>query len=445
MKRKFTPLILILIFCGFTAFVILKYNKEIKGDVVAFYPLKDREGPSALLPEWATIKENGNKMIRVIRDKPDDAKTALSLASLYVQEARITGNYEYYNAAALHYVEKVIVNNPKDFNALLLKALIQLSQHHFQEALETADIAVKINPYSAFIYGILIDGNVEMGNYEKAVEYSDKMISIRPDIRSYSRVAYLREIHGDMDGAIEAMKMAVGAGAYGEESTEWCRIQLGQLYENTNQMKHAEMHYTIALTERPGYAYALAGLSRIAMSQKNYEKATALCLQAIEAGNDFGFKEQLAKIYIQTGKNTQAEKLLESIVVELTKEDETETGNNHHAGIDLANVYLLQSKPAKALESARKEYGIRPDNIDVNHTLGWIYFKTGDHKNALKHIQMAMRTNYKHPEFLHRAGIIHANAGAVDIAKKLMQDIRQPDFYFYPELKDEVSIAMNGF
>ena len=53
------------------------------------------------------------------------------------------------------------------------------------------------------------------------------MVDIRPDIRSYSRVSYLREIYGDYPGAIEAMKMAVDAGVAGDEATEWARIQLG--------------------------------------------------------------------------------------------------------------------------------------------------------------------------------------------------------------------------
>ena len=83
------------------------------------------------------------------------------------------------------------------------------------------------------------------------------MISIRPDIRSYSRIAYLREIHGDIPGAIEAMKMAVDAGAPGDENTEWCRVQLGKLYEKTGKIKEAEMHYAIALNNRQNYPYAL--------------------------------------------------------------------------------------------------------------------------------------------------------------------------------------------
>jgi hypothetical protein len=39
-----------------------------------------------------------------------------------------------------------------------------------------------------------VDGNVEMGNYDSAVAFADKMVALRPDLTSYSRVSYLREI-----------------------------------------------------------------------------------------------------------------------------------------------------------------------------------------------------------------------------------------------------------
>jgi tetratricopeptide (TPR) repeat protein len=98
------------------------------------------------------------------------------------------------------------------------------------------------------------------------------MISIRPDIRSYSRISYLREIHGDPEGAIEAMKLAVDAGQPGAEGTEWARVQLGKLYEQTGELKYAEMNYAISLQNRPNYPYALAGLARLAVAAKDFGK-----------------------------------------------------------------------------------------------------------------------------------------------------------------------------
>src|SRR5215203_340540 len=133
----------------------------------------------------------------------------------------------------MKYINDVLIKEPENLEALTLKALLLVSQHHFAEGLAVAERARQISPYYAFLHGILIDGYVEMGNYEAAVESAENMISLRPDIRSYSRISYLREIHGDYPGAIEAMKLAVDAGGFGDEPTCWTRVQLARLYENT--------------------------------------------------------------------------------------------------------------------------------------------------------------------------------------------------------------------
>src|SRR5262249_49473730 len=151
---------------------------------------------------------------------------------------------------------EILKREPQNYEAICAKATVLLSQHHFSEANPIAEKAIGINPYNATAYGILTDAYVELGQYSDAIKSADKMVSIRPDIRSYSRVSYLREIMGDTQGAIEAMKLAVSSGYPGYEQTEWVRCQLGHLYENTGQLQEAAMQYRIAVEERPSYAFA---------------------------------------------------------------------------------------------------------------------------------------------------------------------------------------------
>jgi len=443
MKKKFTYLLLLVFFFGMTAFVFIRYGKKLKSQEVAFYPLLERKGTSALLPEWASTKTNGDKLIRIVRETPTDTKSTLALVALYIQEGRVTGNYTYYDAAAMKYIDEVVAREPQNFQALILKAILQLSQHHFSDALQTASAAQKINPYNAFIYGIMVDGNVEMGNYPAAVEYSDKMMSIRPDIRSYARVSYLREIHGDYPGAIEAMKMAVEAGGYGDEGTEWSRIQLARLYESTGELRTAEMHYTIALDERPGYGYAIAGLGHIAMANKDYAKAISLYQRADSVINDYALKEQLAELYVLTAQKEKATTAINNIIDELTKgAKEGEQSINHHADKELAYVYLLKKEPGKALDHAMIEYNRRPDNIDVNEAVAWAYYKNGEAKKALPYIEKALRTNCKNPVLLSRAGLIFAKTGDAAKAKTLLLQAQKNNPNIDPLLKQETDVVL---
>jgi len=438
MKKRSTYLLLIICFLGLTAFVIVKYNVKVLGKTTSYYPLLERKGQLAQLPEWPATKEKAANLIAVVRDQPTDAKSRLALASVYIQEGRVTGKYDYYNEAAMLYIEEALKLEPRNFEGLLLKGVLQLSQHHFDEALQTAETAQKISAYNAFLHGIIVDAYVEKGKYDKAVENADKMISIRPDMRSYSRVSYLREIHGDYPGAIEAMVMAVDAGTYGDEATAWARTQLAQLYKKTGDLKRAEMHYTIVLDERPGYGYGLAGMGNLAIANKDYAKAINYYQQADAAINDYALKEKLAELYLLTGQKDKADAAINAIIKELTTAaSEGEAGLNHHADKELAYVYLLSGDNNKAVKHALAEYTRRPENIEVNEAAAWAYYKKGDIKNAVTHLEKALKTGCKNPTLLSRAALIYSKVNETAKAKGFATEALKNDPNIDPSLKEQ--------
>lgn len=425
MKRKYTYILLLIFFLGATAFVISNYSSKKKQKEVSVYTLQPRKGLLAKSPEWLATKNEAYRLNNLLSQNPGDTKSELTLATLFMQEARVTGNYMYYDAAALRSIKSVLKKEPDNIEALVLQSHIYLSQHHFTEGLEVAEKARKLNPYYAFIYGLLVDGNVEMGDYKAAVEKSDEMVSIRPDIRSYSRISYLREIHGDMPGAIEAMKMAVDAGGNGDEPTEWARTQLARLYEHTGDLKSAEMHYTIALNNRTAYAPAIAGLGNLAIAAADYNKAIKLYEEAAELLPDFSIHKQLAQLYYLTGNEQKAKSVTKRLIEELqgdAKKGEEDEEVGHYTDRELAYAYLLNNDNDNALKHALIEYNRRPENIDVNETVGWVYHKQGKNAEALPYIKTALKTNSKNPALLCQAGLIYISAGNVTEGKALLNE-----------------------
>ncbi len=278
----------------------------------------------------------------------------------------------------------------------------------------------KSYPYNAYIQGVLVDANVELGNYAAALEAADKMISIRPDIRSYSRIAYLREIHGDIPGAIDAMKLAVDAGAPGDENTEWCRYQMGNLYEKIGKIKEAEMLYTIALNNRENYPYGLIGMAGIAVTKKDYSKAFSLYQQADTLISNHITKEGIAEVYNLTSETEKAKAMAEKILAHM--KTISKAGNED---LEMAHAYIGMEDYNTALEYAMKEYKRRPENIEVNETMAIIYYKQADYLNALKFIEAALKTNCKNPELLSYAGLIYFKSGkTVDAKKILLQAVK---------------------
>ena len=420
MKKRFIYIIISTIFVFATGFIILQSKTHGKHKQPVFSELLLRNAALSNRADWKPIKGAADALTKKIKENPSDIKSMLALTSLYIQEGRVTGNLSYYNGAAMRCIDQVLKTEPRNFEGLTFRSMILLSEHRFNEGLLVAREVQKINPYNAFVYGLMVDANVELGNYEAALEAADKMVSIRPDLRSYSRIAYLREIHGDFPGAINAMKMAVDAGAPGDENAEWCRVQLGKLYEQTGKVIEAKMHYTIAMNNRPGYPYALAGLAGIAAEERNYEEALSLYQQADSLIPDHSFKEGIGEVYMLMGHSDKAKVIAEEILVYMKKISGNEnTGQNE--GHEMAHAYIGIENYDKALEYALLEYKRRPTNIEVNETVAIVYYRKGDYAKALPYINTALKTNWKKPELLCLAGLIYAKKGDKTNAKSFLE------------------------
>jgi tetratricopeptide (TPR) repeat protein len=248
-------------------------------------------------------------------------------------------------------------------------------------------------------------------------------MSIRPDIRSYARASYLREIYGDYEGAVEMMKLAVDAGAPGDESTEWSRVQLGHLYENMGDPANAELNYSNALTNRPGFVQAIAGRARLAMAAKDYTRAIVLYQEADSLGHDLSVREELVDAYQLAGQEARSVAVARQVIDQMntmTKAAAADESIGHYADKELAYAYLKAGEVDKALEHATAEYNRRPRNIDVNETLAWVYYKKGEPSKALPYIESALSTNSRNPVLLCRAGLIYAGAGNKARARQLL-------------------------
>lgn len=423
MKKKYGQTILILFFTIAVGFVVLKNKDKWSAGDNSVYDLQPRKG-NINNAEWLAAKKNVEKLQAKIKANPDDSRSLLALANAYIMESRISGNITYYDKAALHTVVIILKKQPDNYEALMLKSLIQLSQHHFAEGLATAQKAVSIDSNSAFVYGLLVDANIEMGNYTAAVDAADKMVSIRPDLRSYSRIAYLREIHGDYPGAVTAMKLAVQAGIPAEEGTEWCRVQLGRLYEFMGEIEKAKFEYNVSLAARPGYAYALAGLGRLASHEKKYDSAVYYYEQAANLITDLGIKENLATAYFNTGQIEKSKNLNREIIDEMNRSAKMlmeDPNAGHYSDKEQAYAYLKNNDVDKALEHALAEYNRRPKNIEVNEMMAWVYYKRNEIEKALPYADAALLTNSKNPVLLCTAGLLYVKAGDIAKGRKMIE------------------------
>jgi len=251
--------------------------------------------------EFVAQQAEYDKACNDIRTSQESTKPFARLASVFVKEARVTGDHPYYYPAALRVIEKGLGVDKKASELLLLKTSVLLSLHRFEEARVLAIELCTSMPNVATIYGMLCDANLELGRMKEAVQAVDVMMSLRPGLESYARVAYLRERHGDTIGALQAMRMAVQAGLPGTEDAAWARITYGNLLLKSHNAKAAEQQFLLARLERPNYAFAIAGLARIEHLNKHDDMAIAMLDSALAMVPEVSFVG--LAIEIETSRN----------------------------------------------------------------------------------------------------------------------------------------------
>lgn len=366
--------------------------------------------------EFVKIKERYNKYKTQYYKNKKDYKNILKLAEIYIFEARVTGEHPYYYTAALDALNFVLsdkgaLSRDDLFTALFYKSTVQLSQHNFTEALNTGEKALAINDLNSGIYGSLVDANVEIGNYDEAVKMSDKMMTIRPDLRSYSRVSYLREIFGDLAGSKVAMQKAIKAGAPYSEYKCWSIVTLGKIYESEGKLDSAAICYDIALLERPNYPFAIAGLASVQANKGNIDSAYTLYNEAINILPEIGFNIDLAALKMANGKEDEAKKMTAEIETMFTEDIES----GHNMNLEYAE-FLADFKQdyKKALDLSLVELKSRPNNIDVNKQLAFTYIHLNELEKAKEHLAIAMKTGKKDAELICLDGILSNDASKVE-------------------------------
>src|SRR5262245_58840503 len=200
-------------------------------------PLKVNSVPSSSSPTSSPTLSPSSPSDRAIRSaeasvtqQPEQSEGYIALATAYMQKARESGDTGYYLRAEAA-VQRALHLQADSAEGLRTLVWVQTGKHEFRQALATAERLLKQTPHDPLVYGLLADAAVELGEYERAAEALAKMVDLRPDLASYSRLSYLHELHGDLPGATDLMMRAVKAGSSRDpEPLAWCLVQLGNLY-----------------------------------------------------------------------------------------------------------------------------------------------------------------------------------------------------------------------
>jgi tetratricopeptide (TPR) repeat protein len=238
------------------------------------------------------------------------------------------------------------------------------------------------------------------------------MVDLRPDLASYSRVSYLRELHGDLAGAIEAMELALEAGGPTAENTEYVRVQLGHLFLATGDTDAAEAEFATSLANLPGSVPATAGLARVRAAQGRLSEAIELYRYATERIPLPELVVALGEAYEAAGHDAEArdQYALAEAMQALFE------ANGVQTDLELAAFFADHGDPQRAVELARDAYARTP-SVRAADVLGWALFKAGTADEATRYADEALRLGWHDARVLFHAGLIADATGQADLAR----------------------------
>ena len=396
---------------------------------LAASPAAESASPSATPPAAADAGTTAALIAQLearLSQRPDDVQAYATLGSAYLQRVREAGDPSDY-ARAERAFDEALKRAPDDLDATVGKGALALARHEFRDALAFGQRAQRIAPDAAIVYGVIADAQVELGMYDEVVRTVQTMVDLKPNISSYSRVSYLRELHGQVDGAIDAMKEAFDAGAPTTENREYVRVLIGNLFFNRGDVATAERAYEASLDALPGYVHAQAGLARVRASQGRWDESIELYQAAIDRIPLPEFVVALGETQEAAGRRDDAAR-----TYELARAIQTlfrESGLN--TDLELALFEADHGDPAAAVELARVAYREQP-NIKASDALGWALHRAGRHEEALRFAKEALRLGTRDALFLYHAGIVARATGDDAAAREYLSRALDANRSFSP-------------
>lgn len=342
----------------------------------------------------------------IIKIQPDDPKGYNMLSAAFMQKARETGDFSF-NGRAEESLKRSFGVAPDNYEGLKLQAALLLNLHRFSEALQVAERAQVMNPRNHDVYGVMVDALVELGDYPRAVDAAQKMIDLRPDTASYSRISYLRSLHGDTKGAIDAMKMAATSANPGNpESVAWSRVHLGDELMNDGRLSEAEREYDYALHSFPDYHLALAAKARARYAADDTDNAVIFYKRAVERVPLPEYIAPLGDLYAKLGRAEEAKQQYDQVEF-IEKMGAAEGTYSRQLALFWADHDMRLDE---ALTIAERERAARKD-IYASDVLAWTLYKKGRFAEAKTAIDEALRLETRDPRLLYHAGMIALSNG----------------------------------
>jgi tetratricopeptide (TPR) repeat protein len=343
-----------------------------------------------------------------VRVGPADADLLVQLGFAYQLRWRESADAGYLPRSEVA-LRRALRSRPDDANAVLGLGSLALIRHEFRSALVYGRRAQRSLSGSARPLGVIADALVELGRYPEAFAAIERMVSLRPNLASYSRVAYERELTGDRAGAVAAMRLALDAAGGQTEATAWSLVELARLERGRGRVGAARTYVQGALRVLPGYPAGRLELARVETSSGDLRRAIDAARRAADAVPTPQAVALLADLLDRTGGGTEARAARRTVdgVERLLR------ANGVRVDLESA-VYRADRglRPAETVALALRARADRP-SVFGDDAVAWALARAGRCDEALSFARRALRLGTDDPLLFFHRGYAEGCAGNV--------------------------------
>ena len=356
-----------------------------------------------------------------VAEDPGDGEAQLQLGLALLQRIRETADPSLYPAAEAAF-EAAGRLRPDDPLPLVGLGGILLGKHEFVDALEVGRAAEALDPASSGAGAVVVDALIELGRYDEASDAVDRLVSRSADLTSLARSSYVRELHGDLAGALDAMQQAASSPGLAPENTAFVLALVGQLELQNGHAVKAHEAYEAALRLVPQHAPSRAGLGRLAVARGDLAAAQAEFERAVEILPLPEYVIALGETLEAAGQIADARRQYDLARAQITLLQ----AGGVVVDLDLALFEADHGDAARALVLAEAAYAATP-TVRAADALGWALYRAGRDDEAWDRAREALRLGSRDPRFHYHAGAIALARGDADLARQHLEEALRTD------------------
>lgn len=375
----------------------------------------------------------------VIKDEPENLEAYFLLSAAHEANGESDQAYDVVTMAyennranknALLPIAKYFINNKKlqlaeeavndylkldnnSYDALSMKAALLNEKRQKKEAFEIAQLLLDKYPEKIHGYIQAVPKMLEDGDADKAKELLATGYEKTSDPRVAVLLAKLHVVSKSYDDAIDLLKQVISSGKGGKQGE--MEISLANAYVIKGDVKSAVELLDSFIEKAPGSTKVYIALANIHVKNKNDQTAIDVLSNGINnKPKDVDLKIALASVYEKTGDIDKAIRLYED---SMAVDDDNLLVINNLASL-LAEYRSDDASITRATDLVKKLSDIAQPFIQ--DTVGWVYYKNGQYKDALSYLEKAVAAVPDHQVFNYHTGMAYYKSIDYINAKKYL-------------------------